>query len=298
MQLSQTDLNLFIVFEAIYREGNLTRAAEQLCLSQPAVSNALARLRRTFDDPLFIRSRQGMLPTPVAENIIGRVREALQLMSSSLTEGTVFQAGQSDKCFRINMSDLISAMILSPLVQAVSREAPAVHLESYHIPRGDLLRDLASGAVDLAIDAPVLSDPQLCHLPLLKERYVCMLRKGHPLAGDRLTLDDYLSLQHIHVSSRRTGPGYVEQALNNMGKSRDVHLRLQHYMIAPGVALASDLALTAPLRLVQAYDAQIYELPFALPELELHLYWHKSRDKDPANRWMRQLITDQAQDQV
>lgn len=290
MRLSQTDLNLFVAFEVIYAERNLTRAAEILCLSQPAVSNALARLRRTFDDPLFIRTNKGMVPTPVAENIIGRVRDALSLMTSSLNEGGVFLPEVADKTFRINMSDLSAAMILPPLEQTVTRNAPGINLESYHIPRQDLVKELATGAVDIAVDAPLLNDPQLCHKPFLKERYVCMVRKDHPLVGQTLTLKDYLSFRHIHVSSRRSGQGHVEMALNALGVRRHIQLRLQHYMVAPAIALQSDLALTAPLGLVKQHDARILELPFELAELEMHLYWHKSRDADQANRWMRERI--------
>ena len=290
MRLNQVDLNLFIVFETIYAERNLTRAAEILCLSQPAVSNALARLRRTFDDPLFVRSNKAMIPTPVAENIIGRIRDALLLMSSSLNEGGIFEPEKSDKTFRVNMSDLIAAMILPSLEGVVTATAPRINLESYHIPRPDLVRELATGAMDFVIDAPVLNDPQLCHTPLMKERYVCMVRKDHPFLGDKLTLGDYLGFDHIHVSSRRSGLGHVEIALNNLGQRRNIHLRIQHYMVAPLVAMQSDLALTVPSGLLRQYDARIMELPFELPELELHLYWHKSRHTDPASIWMRERI--------
>ncbi len=290
MRLNRTDLNLFVIFETIYRERNLTRAAGILCLSQPAVSNALSRLRRNFNDPLFIRTGKEMAPTPVAENIIGRVRHALELMSSSLNEGGLFQPDSADKTFRINMSDLIAAMILPPLEEIISRKAPGVMLESYHIPRQELMRDMAAGAVDLAVDAPLLNDPQLCHTPLLRERYVCMVRRDHPLVGRELTLADYLRLKHIHVSSRRSGQGHVEIALNAIGERRHIQLRLQHYMVAPLIVSQSDMVLTAPLGLVRQYDARIMELPFALPDLELHLYWHKSRGQDQANQWLREKI--------
>lgn len=294
MRLNQTDLNLFVAFEVIYSERNLTRAAEILCLSQPAVSNALARLRRTFDDPLFIRTNKGMVPTPVADNVIGRVREALSLISNSLTEGAVFQPEVADKTFRINMSDLSAAMILPSLEKTLPYEAPGLRLESYQIPRHDLVRELATGSMDMAVDAPLLNDPQLCHRPLIKQRYVCMVRRGHPLENKELTLEDYLSFGHIHVSSRRRGQGHVDLALLALGHQRHIQLRLQHYMVAPTVVLQSDLLLTAPLGLALQHEAQIFELPFALTELELHLYWHKSRDADQANRWLRERIVENA----
>lgn len=292
MQLNQVDLNLFVVFEAIYLERNLTRAAERLCLSQPAVSNALSRLRRTFDDPLFVRAQKSMVPTPVAENIIGRVRDALLLMNSSLTEETTFQPDRANKVFRINMSDLIAAMILPAMEENITRTAPGINIESYYIPRPDLTRELATGAVDFGVDVPLLSDPQLHHVPLLKERYVCMVRKDHPHVGDTITVEDYIRLNHIHVSSRRSGLGHVEIALNALGLHRNIQLRLQHNMVAPLVALRSDLALTAPIGLVKQYNARIIELPFAMPEMELHLYWHKSRNDDQSSRWLRDKIID------
>jgi len=294
MRLDQVDLNLFVVFDVIYDTRNLTRAADILCLSQPAVSNALARLRRVFGDELFIRMKRTMVPTAVADNIIGRVRDALHLMNSSLNEGGIFDPGRADRIFRINMSDLIAALLLPPLDEAVRRDGPGVGLESFQLPRRDLVRELGTGAMDFAVDAPLLSDPELCHRPILSERYVCMLRRDHAFSGDLLTLEDYLAFDHIHVSSRRSGPGYVDSALNRMGLRRHIHMRLQHYMVAPLVALRADLALTAPLGLVRQYDARILELPFDLPDLDLHLYWHKSRDTDPANRWMRHKIMENA----
>lgn len=292
MQLNKIDLNLFVVFETIYAERNLTRAADILCLSQPAVSNALSRLRRTFDDPLFIRTNKGMIPTPVAENIISRVRDALLLMSSSVNDGCTFQPTETDKTFQINMSDMVTAMVLPPLEKIVTSAAPGINLESYHIPRQDLIKELSTGVMDLAVDGPLLNDPQLCHTPLLKERYVCMLRKNHPFSGNKLTLNDYLNFNHIHVSSRRRGQGHVEIALNHLGKKRNIHLRIQHYMVAPLIAMQSDLALTVPSGLIKQYDARILELPFDLPILKFHLYWHKSRDADQANRWMREKIVE------
>ncbi len=294
MRLDQVDLNLFVVFDVIYDTRNLTRAAEILCLSQPAVSNALARLRRMFGDALFIRMNRTMVPTAVADNIIGRVRDGLHLMNSSLNEGGIFDPGRADRTFRINMSDLVAAMLLPPLDETVRRDAPGVSLESYQLPRRDLARELGTGAMDFAVDAPLLSDPELCHTPILSERYVCMLRRDHSFSGDKLTLEDYLAFDHIHVSSRRSGSGYVDSALNRMGLRRHIHMRLQHYMVAPLVALRADLALTAPLGLVRQYEARILELPFDLPDLDLHLYWHKSRDTDPANRWLRDKIMENA----
>lgn len=287
MRLNQVDLNLFVVFETIYAKRNLTRAAEVLCISQPAVSNALTRMRKTFNDQLFVSTPQGMVPTPVAENIVGRIGEALQLLNSSVQEADLFQPTSAQKVFRVSMNDLTETLLLPALGEVLQLQAPGIRIESYFSNRRDLPQELAAGAVDLAIDVPLINDPQLRHGPLMSERYVCMLRKGHPLADQTLSLENYLALGHIHISSRREGLGHVDAALNKLGKPRKIQMRVQHYMVAPLIAMRTDLALTAPLGLVQGYDAIQLELPFELPALEWHLYWHSSADRDPANAWLR-----------
>ncbi|WP_322012916.1 LysR family transcriptional regulator [Paraburkholderia sp. J12] len=290
MRLSKVDLNLFVVFEAVYRTRNLTRAAETLFITQPAVSNALARMRKTFDDPLFVSTPAGMVPTPLAENIIGRVREALQLLDSSTHAGGHFDPATCERTFRLSMTDLTEAILLPALEEVLQREAPGVRIESYFTTRKDVPEALASGTVNLAIDAPLLDDPYLEQEPLFRDRYACMLRHDHPFRKRKLTIDDYLGFGHIHVSSRRQGPGLVDTELNKLGLRRAIQTRVQHYLVAPLIAMRTDLVLTAPLALLQRYDARILTLPFDLPDLESHGYWHRSVTGDPAHRWLREQI--------
>ena len=291
MRLNKVDLNLFIVFDAIYTERNLTRAAQVLCITQPAVSNALARLRKTFNNPLFVRTPQAMVPTPVADNIIVHVREALRLLNTSVQEGDQFQPATAQKAFRVSMNDLPEALILPSLQQQLQQVAPNIQLASYYSNRQEVPQELTAGTLDLAIEAPIINDSQLYQRPLIKDRYVCMLRRRHPCANDPLTIERYLGLGHIHISSRKKGRGHTDLALNAMGMTRNIQLRVQHYMVAPLVAMRTDLALTVPLRLAQQYDAKILELPFELEQLELHLYWHKSADQDQANQWLRENLS-------
>jgi DNA-binding transcriptional LysR family regulator len=291
MRLSKLDLNLFVVFEAIYRTRNLTRAAEMLFITQPAVSNALARMRKSFDDPLFVSTTAGMVPTPVSENIIGRVREALQLLDSSAHTGGVFEPASSERTFRLSMTDLTEALLLPALEEVLQREAPGIRIESYFTTRRDVPEALASGAVNLAIDAPLIDDPDLEQEPLIRDRYACMLRPDHPFSKrKKLTVDDYLGFSHIHVSSRRQGTGLVDAELTKLGLRRSIQTRVQHYLVAPLIAMRTDLVLTAPLMLLQRYDARILKLPFDLPGLESHCYWHKSVTGDPAHRWLREQV--------
>ncbi len=290
MRLNKVDLNLFVVFEAIYTERNLTRTAEVLHLTQPTVSNALARLRKTLNDELFVRTPQGMIPTPVAENIIGRVREALQLMGTSLGEADVFDPASSDRAFRISMNDITESLLLPVLLEKLESEAPGMSVESYYTGRRDLALALSSGQLELAIDIADAADPRLCHVPLFSERYVCVVRKNHPTVKKRLTLEQYLDLGHIHVSSRRRGLGLVDMELNKLGYQRKIQLRLQHYLVAPDIVRRSNLALTVPSHWAQKTDLKVVELPFEPPQLDSHLLWHKSADGDQANQWLRKQI--------
>ncbi len=291
MNLNKVDLNLFIVFDAIYTEANLTRAGQIVGITQPAVSNALARLRETFNDPLFVRTAQGMVPTPMAQNIIAPVRSALQQLRISVQESRTFTPSQANKTYRISMTDLTEAVVLPPLFQRLRRMAPNVSIESMLSRRRDTTKELAAGRLDFAVDAPLNTDPQVRHVKLMEDRYVCAMRRGHPLSKDKISLDEYLSLTHIHISSRRSGLGYIDLSLGKIGLQRRVALRSQHYLMASTVMQSTDLAMTVPERFARRNDLHYVALPVNdVPPLETHLYWHESTDQDPANRWMREQI--------
>jgi len=296
MNLNKVDLNLFIVFDAIYTEANLTRAGQIVGITQPAVSNALARLRETFNDPLFVRTAQGMVPTPMAQNIIGPVRNALSLLRVSVQESRIFNPLQANKTFRISMTDLTEAVVLPPLFQRLRRLAPAVVIESFLCKRRETTKELAAGRLDFAVDAPLNTDPQVRHVKLMQDQYVCAMRQGHPMAKDRISLDDYMSLTHIHISSRRNGLGYVDLALGKMGLQRRIALRSQHYLMASQVLQQTDMVMTVPERFARRHQLNYASLPVNdVPPLETHLYWHESTDQDPANRWMREQIIELCQ---
>lgn len=294
MKLSDIDLNLFVVFDAIYTEGNLTRAGEIIGITQPAVSNSLSRLRNLFDDPLFVRTAEGMVPTPVAQNIVGPVRQALGLIRSSVQESEHFDPAASDKRFRVSMTDLTQSIVLPYLFGRIKREAPTISVDCYQIRRRDLNIELASGNLDLAVDIPLTPDPQIRQAPLFSHPHVCIIRNEHTIIGKEMSTDDYLALGHIHISSRRGGLGHVDLALGKMGKRRTIALRTQHYLATPELVSRTDLALTIPRVfadfLVAQYPVRYVELPFTVPNLESHLYWHETTDQDQANRWMRELI--------
>jgi len=292
MRLDKVDLNLFVAFDAIYKTRSLTRAAEMLHVTQPAMSNTLRRLRETFNDQLFVRTPAGMLPTPVADNVIGRARQALQLLGSSLNEHDRFEPVSTDKTFHIAMGDLAEALFLPGLLQKCGNLAPGISIRSFTIPRQKVAMELASNGADLAIEPTLLADSQLQSTSLISDDYVCVLREGHPLGNEPLTLERYLGLSHLHLSSRRRGIGHVDLALKGLSKRRHIAIRAQHYLVAPLIIARTDLALSIPASLARRLGLASQPLPFEVQPLQLHLLWHKSADNDPANLWLRQLFTD------
>ena len=297
MQLNKIDMNLFIVLDTIYNERKLTRAAEVLHITQPAVSNSLARLRGHFDDELFVRRSGQMVPTPLTENIIERVREALTILESSLNEHDSFDPLQSSRTFRFSMNDTSEAHLLPGLMDRLEDRAPNIKIESYSVPRDDMVRAFSAGELDFALDVPIINDTDLAHAALLNDRYVCVARQDHPRIQHKISLDEYMREAHIHVSSRRKGGGQIDAYLARLGLQRDIQLRIQHSRAASPIVARTDLLLTVPQSLTQGTELQVLELPFALPMLDWHLYWAQRHETDRAHAWMREQIFDIFTDQ-
>ncbi len=296
MHINQLDLNLLVVFDAIYAERNLTRASERLHLTQPAVSNALKRLRTVFDDALFVRTPEGMTPTPLARSIVGRVRKALQLVESCIEHDAAFDPMSSDRTLQCSFSDLAEALLLPGLLARMRDAAPNMALRSYYVPRSEMPMELAAGTLDVGVDVTFVNDSNLHHTPLLDEEYVCVVRADHPVIRRKPTMKQYLSLGHVHVSSRRKGVGTVDQSLKALGHRRMITVRVRDYMAAPLIAAKTDLACTLPKVLAKQAGLKAYPLPFETPSVSMHLYWHKSANADAANAWLRELVTEVAKD--
>ncbi|MFC4271066.1 LysR family transcriptional regulator [Sneathiella chungangensis] len=291
MQLSHLDLNLFLTFEAIYTHGNLTLAARTLNVTQPAVSNALARLRDRLDDPLFIHAGKRMNPTPMAQRMIGPVRQALRLLQSGISAAEEFDPALSDKTVRIAIGDIGETILLPRLVERLRRLAPVMKIQAFNVPRRSIPRKLSLGEIDFAVDIPLLANTQLMYDKLMSDDQVCAVGRHHPLATQHtLTIDDYLAMSHILVSSRSRGGGLVDIELDRKGMSRQISVRLQHYQAAFHMIKEIDLAVTAPLQLTRMYDCRTFPLPLEVPKLDLYLYWHISADQTAVNRWLRQQI--------
>jgi len=296
MHISKVDLNLFIVLEAIYTEGSITRASLKMNLTQPAISHALNRLRQLFDDPLFERQGHVMTPTPLARSIIDPVRRALRGFEVTLTGAARFDAASSERSFSLAVRDVLEASVLPPLMAGVAQEAPSATLNTLQVSRRELESELAAGTLDAAIDVLLPLSNDIRRTQLAGDQTVVLVRRGHPLVKKRaLTLDTYLQLEHIQTSSRRRGPGLEDVELSRQGLQRRIRLRCQHYFAACRVVSQTDLALTMPDRLArivnQQFNNQILPLPLEMPALDVYLYWHANVDNDPANTWLRGQIS-------
>ena len=291
MNLSDKDLNLFVVFDVIYTERNLTKSGEVLGITQPAVSNALSRLRENFNDELFVRTSKGMMPTPVAENMVNDIRQALDLIRNSISESETFNPKTAKATFRISIGDTSEYRLLPQLIKNISNSAPGVDVESYLTPRTETPKELAAGNIDFAIDPPIHSDPNLRNKKIYQDDYVLVVNKKHPIAKKKkISLEDYLNLSHIHISKRASGLGHVDTTLNRLGLARRIALKAQHFLVAPYIIDQSNLAMTTIKSFSRGRELKVFQLPFKINPLVLHLYWHVNKDMDPANKWMRELI--------
>lgn len=290
MRLDKMDLNLFVVFDSIYRERSVSKAAISLNLTQPAISNALSRLRQAFDDPLFVRSPDGMAPTPVADSIVGDIRAALGLLGRCVGVNARFAPETSEKVFHLGMNDLAESLLLPRLHASIKHRAPKVSVTSYYVAREASADELKAGLIDLLVDASFLNARELSHVHLADLPYVVAVRPGHPLADQPLTVAGYLAAEHLHVSSRRKGRGQMDVALHKLGYRRRVMMRVQNYLVAARIAAETDLLWTVPRVLVDTLPLQLLALPFPVEPLEWNLYWHRHADSDPASQWMRGMV--------
>src|SRR5918997_3635727 len=251
MNVQDVDLNLLRVFDAVLRERGVTAAAARLGLTQPAVSNALARLRALFGDALFVRTAGGMDATPFARGVAEPVRQALALLESALAHGPGFDPASATRAFRFYMSDLGQVEFLPPLVERVQREAPGVRLEAVALEVEDIADALAAGGLDLAVGfLPGLGAP-VRRQALFKDPYLCLMRADHPTTT--LTRKKFLEASHALVTYRG-GHRVIEEALERAGLSRRIALRVPHFTVVPMVLERTDLILTLPARVARVYE--------------------------------------------
>jgi DNA-binding transcriptional LysR family regulator len=291
VNVEDVDLNLLRAFDAVLQAKSVTGAAARLGLTQPAVSNALARLRALFGDPLFVRTSAGMDATPFARELGEPVRQALALLESALAHGPGFDPASSTRAFRFYMSDLGQIEFLPPLIERVQQIAPGVRLEAVAIDVEDIGAALASGTLDLAVGFLPGLGPPVHRLQLFRDPYMCLMREDHPIRN--LTRKSFLAAAHALVSYRG-GHRVIEEALERAGLARRIALRVPHFTVLPMVLERTDLILVLPERVAKVFQRRggfrYMPPPVPIPPADVGVFWHDRFDPDPGNRWLRDQL--------
>ena len=298
MNLAQIDLNLLVVFDALMSERQVTRAGERLGLSQPATSNALARLRHLTHDSLFVRTNAGLQPTPVAIALARQIQPALHHIQLALSPEPPFAPGTSDRVFTLGMTDYVEFVLLPPLLHALETVAPHVKIQVKAGDRQHLLGLLDTGDIDVACG---LFPEQIAwheQQQLFREQYVCVCRRHHPIIGDSLSLDDYLATSHLLVSIKEDRVGRVDQLLAGQGLSRRVTLSLPHFLVVPAILARTNLMATLAKRVANEFAAdprlKILPCPLPLDGFAVSMRWHQSTRNHASYRWLRAMLAEVA----
>ncbi|MCY3995963.1 MAG: LysR family transcriptional regulator [Rhodobacter sp.] len=292
--LKRYDLNLLFVFEAVYEQGNLTRAANKLNLTQSAVSHALKRLRTTFDDPLFLRRGSRMLPTPLSRTMIDPVKKSIASMLALAHHSEVFDPVQANRLITIGFQRFLESAFLPPLAKDLKSRAPGLHLSAFNVTRRNLETDLIEGQFDLAVDVSVPVSDSIKRRKLFTAEHVLIVRENHPLCAGPFELDEYLKYGHVHVSARKHGPAFVDLALAKHKCQRNIELRCQDNFAAFKIASETDLLLTTIRNHIAIFESNIpfkvLPMPMEIAGLEICLYFHKNAERDPGILWVAERM--------
>ncbi|WP_407792366.1 LysR family transcriptional regulator [Pigmentiphaga litoralis] len=296
MNIRNFDLNLVRVFVAIYQQRSVSLAADAIGLSQPAMSNALRRLRDQCDDVLFTRSGRLMEPTTLAHALFTPLEQAIGSVETCFANLSEFRPESSDRQFRILMSDVGEMMVLPRLVRALAKLAPTVSLEALRLPYGDYPHALRSGHADLAIGNVEFLRTGFYQQQLFVDRYVCIARKENPELCGKLTLARYLALPHV-IAKGGSADTLVDDALSKRRGRRNVRLTVTHYQRSAAIVGQSDLLATVPAQAIEGIDTlQHVALPFPMPRAQVRQFWHRRAHTDAAHKWLRQLIVTQVRE--
>ncbi|WP_433739144.1 LysR family transcriptional regulator [Pseudomonas putida] len=288
--LRRIDLNLLVILDALLSEQHVTRAAERLHLSQPAVSHALARLRDLLGDPLLVRAGAGLVPTPRALELKAPLADALAQVQSLLAPNA-FDPATAKRTFRLAMSDYGAAIVLPGLSRQLRREAPGIDLQISHASREGMLEGVLNGDIDVAVGVFPEMPNELRSTPLFEEHYACLLDRN-TLNGD-LDLPAYLSRPHVLLEMRGSGTPEIERALTALRERRRVAISLPHWNVAPDLISGTDLILTVASRALRDVDESsliVVPPPFHIPSFSFVLVWHTRRGGDQALNWLNQKI--------
>jgi DNA-binding transcriptional LysR family regulator len=303
MNFQTFDLNLLRIFDAVMTEQNITRAAERLSTTQPAVSNALKRLREAVGDDILVRTSRGMKPTARAEEIWPAVRSALTMVEGALAPER-FELANTKASFRLAMADSTATLLLPQVMERIRKDAPEVDIRLVPLTGRDPRPILMNAEADLAIGSfpgvvPQLRDGQqkglsLHHQRLYSGEPVCIMRRAHPLADEELTIDRYCESLHVLVSFSGNPLGPADDLLAGLGRSRRVALTVNQFATVFHMVARSDLLSIVPRHLTEAYSGAenliVKTLPFQLPMVYVDMLWHERDMLRPAHKWLRETI--------
>ena len=306
MNLKGIDLNLLVYLDVLLYKRNVTRAAEVLGITQPAMSNGLQRLRKLFDDPLLVRTSKGMSPTERAELLQPLIREIVASVEKAVESDKGFIAEEADRVFRISVSDYAESTIMPHLLRRLRSEAPNITLDLL-TPSDVTLEDMEYGNVDMVINRFDSLPDSFHQKTIWRDDFSCLINSQNPIR-ENFNLKTYLDASHVWVSKTGMGIGvgvepgdrehlgWVDDALARQGKTRRIRVFTRHYRSAMQLTELKDLVITLPSRAASLMENDpsvlILPPPFDIPEIELKMAWSPVLNRNPAHRWLRRTITE------
>jgi DNA-binding transcriptional LysR family regulator len=294
------DSTQLVALDALLETRSVSAAARRMGVTQSAMSHTLARLRERFDDPLLVRAGRGLVPTVRAELMAPRLRAAVRELEAAVAIVPTFDAATAERTFHLATTDLVELALLPGLLTRLGRHAPGVDLAL----RGPSGAEAALERGDLDLSIQLLREDSPAGLrarALFRERFVCVYRRDHPLAGVPLTVERFVAARHALVAPQGARGGVVDDALAAAGLSRRTALLVPGFLIVPHVIASTDLLVTLPERLARTFAAllplRILEHPLTLPGFTMSLVWHERHEDDPGHRWLRELLFSVAADQ-
>jgi DNA-binding transcriptional LysR family regulator len=293
-------MRLLQCFEALLAERNVSRAASRLDLSQPAMSHALARLRRLFDDPLLLKGRGGMTPTARALELAPEVRTMLAGAERLLRNPGAFDPANARARFSVMTAEYVEYLLAPLVIQRLQREAPAVELEFRAADRERALNWLERGEIDLRLGWWPESAQTLHSKLLFRDALVCLARKGHSRVNGAISAPEYLAARHVRIQTQRTGVSMhvVDRAVALLHRKLHIVVHVQNALALCNAVAGSELIATVPARLARAlaerFSLQVLACPLNVPDVRMAMYWHERTHKLAAHRWFRQLLADTA----
>lgn len=294
MNLRSVDLNLLTIFDAIMAERHMTRAAHRLGMTQPAISNALSRLRALTGDPLFVRMAQGMAPTPRAKSLAPQIHQALETIRMSLEERRHFDPATASRTFTLAVGDYVEAMLMPALVKRLRELGPGTHLVLQPQAGATLEKELKEGTVDLVWDSMPIDRPGFESEEIFADGITCVMAATHPRAEDELTRELYTALDHVRLTPTHTYVHMFDEFARRQGIKRNFAVEVPRLISMLFMVAETDLIATVPARAAQRFapllDLVLKPVPMDLPQSYFYQSWHSSQDADPGHLWLRAAL--------